>query len=106
MVVEFTTNLVDSSYLGCPMFKKKVLWNETRQKKRIFSLFLQKKYNNILVKKLFFSSSKIGWNCLERNKGVKYIGERKIKLLDLTFLPNFHQLNLEQSITPKKNILK
>ena len=54
MVVEFTTNLVDSSYLGCPMFKKKGFYEMKHAKKlRIFSLFLQKKYNNILVEKLF-----------------------------------------------------
>ena len=33
---------------------------------------------------------------------MKYIGERKIKFLDLTFLPNFQQLNLDQSTTLKK----
>ena len=54
MVVEFTTNLVDSSYLGCPMFKKKRFYEMKHAKKmRIFSLFLQKKYNNILVEKSF-----------------------------------------------------
>ena len=37
----------------------------------------------------------------KKNIGVKYIEEQKIKLLYLTFLPNFHQLNLEQSTTPK-----
>ena len=46
---------------------------------RISSLLLQKKYNNILGEKsLFFFNS---WNFLERNIGVKYVGERKIKLI-------------------------
>ena len=38
----------------------------------------------------------------KKDIGVKYIGDRKIKFLDLTFWPNSHQLNLEQSTTNKK----
>ena len=41
-LLEFTTNLVDSSYLGCPMFFQIGFKKLITQKKRILSLFLQK----------------------------------------------------------------
>ena len=53
MVVEFTTNLIDSSYLGCPMVFKQGLKKNKHAKKKDFSLFLQKKYTNILKDFLF-----------------------------------------------------
>ena len=55
MVVKFTTNLVDSSYLGCPIFIKIKEFYEMKQTKKLktFSLFLQKIYDNILVEKSF-----------------------------------------------------
>ena len=53
-----------------------------------FFIILTKKYNNILVKNhlLVFEN---GWNGLERNIGVKYIGERNIKFVDLIFFAQF-----------------
>jgi hypothetical protein len=43
MVVEFTTNLIDSSYLGRPMvFKKGLKKNKHAKKQRIFHYSYQK----------------------------------------------------------------
>ena len=93
MVVEFTTNIVNSSNLGCLMFfRKRFLKIKHANKWKILLSFLQQK-NYILGNKSFFLT---GWNCLEINIGVKYVGERKKNLGTLFFLPNFHQLNLEQ----------
>ena len=52
MLLEFTTNLVDSSYLGCPMFfpnrvKKKL----DTQKTEDLVIILTDKYTNILEDK-------------------------------------------------------
>ena len=55
MVVEFTTNLVDSSYVGCPLFKKNVFMKQAK-KLRMFFIIFTKKYNYILIEKSFFLS--------------------------------------------------
>ena len=36
---------------------------------------------------------------------MKYVGKSKITFLDLKYVPLIHQSNLEQSTTPKTNIL-
>ena len=53
MVVKCTANLVDLSYLGCPMLIKIKEFYEMKQTKKLStsSLFLQKIYDNILVEK-------------------------------------------------------
>ena len=70
------------------------------KKLKFFSLFLQKNKTIFDYKNLLFFSENC-WHSLERNIGVKYIGECKITFLDLTCLPNFQQLNWEQSTDPK-----
>ena len=104
MVVEFTTNFVDSSYLECLMFKKKGFMKWNMPKNRIFSLFIQKN-NNILVEFFFFFSEN-GWNCLRRNKGVKYIGECKIKYFGPYFFAQFSPIKYGTKHYPWKNNLK
>ena len=42
---------------------------------------------------------------MENNLVTKYVGERKVNLVDLTYLPNVHQSNLEQKTKHQKNIL-
>ena len=80
MVVEFTTNFVDSSYLGCLMFiKYRVLRNETHQKTEIFFIIVT---------------------------SMKYIEERKITILDLTFCPIFTKLIWNKAPPPPEKKFK
>ena len=68
-----------------------------------FSLSLQKKIQMFWEKNESFLFE-TGWNCLERNIGLKYVGEHKIILW--TFFAPFSQIKSQTKDYAKKKSLK